>query len=142
MKQYVIATLASVLLIVPVVTQAHHSFAIYDIDNKIERSGVVKKFVFSNPHIKMVLEATLDDGAKETWVIESMNPSRWDRLEIPRDVTAVGETVTLLGWPARDGTDEMALSTIITKRGETVIRDVIRQKRARENLPEKTVKRK
>ena len=29
---------------------AHHSFAIYDIDNKIQRSGILTEFAFSQPH--------------------------------------------------------------------------------------------
>lgn len=122
-------------------SQAHHSFAIYDIDNKIERTGVLTKFVFSNPHIELVLEVEREDGAKETWIIESMNPGRWDRSGNPRDVASVGETVTILGWPARDGTDEMALSTIITDRGTTVVIEQVRQRRAREDIPKETINR-
>lgn len=121
--------------------QAHHSFAIYDIDNKIERRGVVTKFEFVQPHILMVLEAKRDDGTTETWEIESMAPRRWDSFGYPRDVTKVGDEITIRGWPARDGTDQMALSTIITDKATTVIIEEVRQRRARENLPEVTIKR-
>ena len=54
--------------------QAHHSFATYDIDNKIERRGVVTPFEFSQPHIMMTLEVGKEDGTKEVWEIESMAP--------------------------------------------------------------------
>ena len=130
----------SALLCYP--SQAHHSFAIYDIDNKIQRTGVLTQFSFSNPHIQLVLEVEDEDGVKETWLIESMNPGRWDRSGNPRDVASVGDTVTIFGWPARDGTDEMALSTIVTDRGTTVIIEQVRQRRAREDIPEETIKRK
>jgi hypothetical protein len=120
---------------------AHHSFAIYDVDNKIERTGVLTQFTFSNPHIQLVLEVERKDGEKDTWRVESMNPGRWDRSGNPRDVASVGETVTILGWPARDGTDDMALSTIITDRGTTVVIEQVRQRRAREDIPEETFKR-
>ncbi len=120
---------------------AHHSFAIYDIDNKISRTGVLKKFKFSNPHIEIVLEATLENGSKETWAIESMNPRRWDSFDYPRDFVKVGDKVTMLGWPARDGKNEMALSTIVSDDGELVIIEQVRQRRAREDIPEETVKR-
>jgi hypothetical protein len=86
-------------------SQAHHSFAIYDIDNKIQRTGLLTKFEFAQPHIQLVLVAELEDGSKETWEIESM-----------------------------------ALSTIITERGTTVILEEVRQRRAREDLPEVTIK--
>jgi hypothetical protein len=137
----VFITLIALAALFAVQTQAHHSFAIYDIDNKIQRTGVLTKFVFSNPHIQLILEVENDDGSHENWKIESMNPGRWDRGGTPRDVASVGETVTILGWPARDGTDEMALSTIITERGTTVIIEEVRQRRAREDIPEVTIKR-
>jgi hypothetical protein len=134
-------TLTALSAFFAVQTQAHHSFAIYDIDNKIQRTGVLTKFVFSNPHIQLILEVENDDGSKEIWKIESMNPGRWDRGGTPRDVASVGETLTILGWPARDGSDEMALSTIITERGTTVIIEEVRQRRAREDIPDVTIKR-
>ena len=129
------------LILTSGLADAHHSFATYDIDNKISRTGVLKKFEFKNPHIEMVLEATLEDGSKETWVIESMNPRRWDSFDYPRDFVKVGDKVTLLGWPARNGKDEMALSTIISGNGELVVIEQVRQRRARENIPEETIKR-
>ncbi len=115
-------------------SQAHHSFAVYDIENKVQRTGVLTKFSFSRPHIQLVLAVEQEDGGEETWRIESMNPGRWDRSGKPRDVASVGETVTIVGWPARNGKDEMLLSTIITDRGTTVIIDQVRQRRAREGL--------
>lgn len=120
---------------------AHHSFAVYDIDNKIERAGVLTRFDFLSPHIQMVLEVTRKDGGKEIWKIETMSPGIWDSYNLPRDVMTVGETITLFGWPARNGKDHMALSTIVTGRGTTVVMDEIRQPRARENIPEVTIKR-
>jgi len=123
------------------IAASHHSFAIYDIDNKIKRTGTLTKFQFKNPHIELVLEATLADGTRETWLIESMNPRRWDSFEYPRDVAEIGEEVTIHGWPARDGTDKMALSAVTTERGTTVIIEQVRQGRARENIPAVTIKR-
>jgi hypothetical protein len=66
---------------------------------------------------------------------------RWDSFGYPRDVTKVGDEITVLGWPARNGSDEMALSTIITDTARTVIIEEVRQGRARENIPEVTIKR-
>ena len=136
-----IAFLHALLFLASAQVQAHHSFAIYDIDNRIERTGVLTKFVFSQPHIQLELLVENEDGSTETWVIESMNPSRWDRMGKPRDLAWVGETVTLLGWPARNGSDEMLLSAITTERGNTVIIDKVRQPGARTNVSEVSVKR-
>ena len=141
MCKSIVTVVAVFLLVFVCQSQAHHSFAIYDIDNKIQRIGVLTKFEFSRPHIQLALEVEREDGSMEIWEIESMAPGRWDRFDHPRDVASIGERVTLLGWPARDGTDTMALSTIITERGTTVILEEVRQRRARENIPEVTIKR-
>jgi len=140
-RNWVLVSSAAFLLACVCQLQAHHSFSIYDIDTKIQRAGVLTKFVFSQPHIQLVLEAEREDGSMETWEIESMAPRRWDSFNHSRDVTRVGETVTILGWPARDGTDRMLLSTIITDRGTTVILEEVRQRRARKNVPEVTIRR-
>ena len=89
----------------------------------------------------MTLEVEKEDGTKEVWEIESMAPRRWDSFNYPRDVTRVGNEIAVLGWPARNGSDEMVLSTIITDTATTVIIEQVRQRRARENLPEVTIKR-
>lgn len=122
---------------------AHHSFAVYDIDNKISRSGTLTSIEFVNPHILMELEAVLEDGSIEHWEVESMQPARFDRLGSDREFVHAGDKVTFLGWPVRSGQDEMALSTIIRESDgeQMVIVDEIRQGRARENLPEVTIKR-
>lgn len=122
---------------------AHHSFAVYDIDNKISRSGTLTSIEFVNPHILMELEAVLEDGSIEHWEVESMQPARFDRLGSDREFVHAGDKVTFLGWPIRNGQDEMALSTIIRESDgeQMVIVDEIRQGRARENLPEVTIKR-
>jgi hypothetical protein len=140
-KPTIVFTCLAPLLILGENSLAHHSFAIYDIDNKISRTGILNRFEFKQPHIQLELEVDREDGSKEIWQIESMAPQRWDRLNNSRDVASVGETVTIFGWPARDGSDAMVLSSIVTERGETVILERVRQRRARENIPEVTIKR-
>ena len=120
---------------------AHHSFAIYDIDNKISRTGQLTKFEFSNPHIILVVEVVNENGSIETWHIEGMNPRRWDNTETPRDIAKIGETVTITGWPARSGKDEMALSAITTERGTFVLSAEVRQPGVRDIVPPPTQKR-
>lgn len=53
----------------------------------------------------------------------------------------VGDEVTLLGCPARNGKDEMSLSTITAEHGTLVIIEEVGQRRARQNNPDVTIKR-
>jgi len=129
------------LVCAPLGAQAHHSFAVFDIDNKIQRSGTLTKFEFRNPHVMMELVVERDDGSMETWAVESGAPRRWAEYDLDASVANVGEHVTIFGWPARDGSNSMVLSTIITERGTTVFWEEIEQKRARDDIPEVTIKR-
>ena len=141
----VIKSLMKILAVLSLVasfeSQAHHSFAIFDVDNKIQRSGILTKFEFRNPHVTMELAVQRDDGSMETWVVESGATRRWASFGLDASIATVGEAVTILGWPARDGSDVMVLSTIITERGTTVYWEEIEQKRARDDIPEVTIKR-
>jgi hypothetical protein len=110
---------------------AHHSFSIYEIDNRIDMAGVLTRIEFRQPHIVMELEIINDDGSIELWAIESMSPQRWDRMGISRNITKVGEVVTIEGWPARNGEKALLLSAITTERERTLVIDRIRQPGAR-----------
>ena len=87
-------------------------------------------------------QATNEDGSTEHWTIESMNPRRWDDRGLPRDIAEVGETVSIVGWPARNGKDDMTISAMTTERGTTVILDKVNQPGVRDIVPPPTVKRK
>lgn len=108
--------------------QAHHSFAIYDLENKTELKGKIVSFKFIQPHTKLVLEVMLEDGKTEQWEIETMNPRRWDSFDLDRNFVKEGDNISLLGWAARNGSRTMALGTLITEDGDEMeVRDRIRQ---------------
>lgn len=131
MKIYSNSNFALVLLLVSALStsaNAHHSFAIYDLENKTELKGKVVKFDFIQPHTKLVLEVALEDGKTERWEIETMNPRRWDSFDLDREFVKVGDTISLLGWAAKNDSRTMALGTLITEDGEEMeVRDRIRQ---------------
>lgn len=119
---------------------AHHSYAIYDIDNKIQRVGTLLEFNYVQPHITMVVEAQCSDGTTETWDIVSKATRLWERDGHDRDFAAIGETITILGWPARNGKTDMALSAVTSEKvGTMVMRDEINQRGSRDNLPDVTI---
>ena len=50
---------------------AHHSFtAAYESGKRIEVEGVVKEFVWRNPHSFVRVDVTTKDGKTETWSLE------------------------------------------------------------------------
>jgi len=84
---------------------AHHSFAPYDIRNAIEITGVAEEFRYMRPHPRLTF---LDDSNVE-WDIE-IPLMFWNRAGLAPDAIKAGDELVVLGWPARNGDPEMALS--------------------------------
>ena len=89
---------------------AHHSFAVFfNTDAKLVKvTGVVKDFQFRNPHGVITLEVP-QGGQHIIWRAETNSPSILRRRGWSADSLHVGDTVTLEGWPARDGTRYLRL---------------------------------
>jgi hypothetical protein len=133
--------LANLLLLASATALAHHSFAIYDIDNRIERTGVLTKFEYRSPHIMLEVQVSRDDGSTETWQVETLNPGRWERAGLPRQIASEGDAITIRGWPARNGTDLMLLSSFDAGQGTQMVIREVKQERARDNIPVTTIHR-
>ena len=54
---------------------AHHSFAMFDQENPIELSGVVKEFKFTNPHTFSSWRSRDQTAAPTVWNLEGRAPS-------------------------------------------------------------------
>ncbi len=115
-------------------SNAHHSFAIYDLDNPIIITGVLESLEFRNPHTIVVVNDVAIEGS---WTIESMAPTRWDNVIGNRDIADVGDTVTIRGWPAVNGGLTMALGTITSSKGVTLVREEITQNKPVESDEER-----
>ena len=84
---------------------AHHSFgAEYDANKPVTVTGVVTEVQWTNPHIYFFLDAKGKSGAVEHWKFEGYPPGVLNRIGWKRNVSmALGDTVTVSGWRARDG---------------------------------------
>ena len=85
---------------------AHHSpSAIFDMAKPIVVKGTLTKVEWVNPHINVLVDTHGTDGAIETWKVESQPPSWFRHVGLSRAdfAKAIGQTVTIAGVPARDG---------------------------------------
>ena len=95
---------ALALCLVPGVASAHHSFAVYfDATKSVTIPGKVTAFRFTNPHGTIVLEGTDGQGPMREWRAETNAPVVLQRRGWTRDSVRPGETITIEGWPSRDG---------------------------------------
>jgi hypothetical protein len=82
---------------------AHHSFsATYDSAQKMEIEGVVKEFVWRNPHSFMRIDVTDKDGTVKTWALEWGSASQLAIGQISRTTIKPGDKLMVTGQPARD----------------------------------------
>jgi hypothetical protein len=103
------------------VALAHHSFAVFfDTESKLAKvSGVVREFRFTNPH-GIVTLAVKQGGREVIWRAETNSPSVLRRRGWKPDSIHVGETITVEGWPARDGSRYLRLRAATRADGQPV----------------------
>ena len=114
-----IAVLANGLLTAP--AQAHHSFAVFFDSNKsVTIEGTVKAFRFTNPHGMVVLEVKDSAGKVSEWRAETNAPTVLTRRGWNRDSIKPGQSLTIEGWPSRDGKPFIRLRKATDARGNLV----------------------
>lgn len=84
---------------------AHHSFtAAYDSTKRVEIEGVVKEFVWRNPHSFVRIEVTTKEGATELWNLEWGSTTQLQAAKYPvtRTTLKAGDRIVAGGEPGRD----------------------------------------
>jgi hypothetical protein len=83
---------------------AHHSFAAeFDANSPIELTGTVTKVAWANPHTFFYMDVTSAKGEVENWALEMGSPNGLMRRGWTRDSMKIGDTVTVTGSRAKDG---------------------------------------
>ena len=102
--------------------RAHHSFAVFFTADKDATSikGTVTSFRFTNPHGTIDLLALGPNGVQENWRVETNSPSILMRRGWTRQSLAVGDTVTIEGWRAQDGSKYMRLRAAFRADGSRI----------------------
>jgi uncharacterized protein DUF6152 len=85
-------------------TFAHHSFtAAYESGKRVEIEGVVKEFVWRNPHSFVRIEV-MKDGKPEIWNLEWGSSTQLSAAKYPvtRTTLKFGDRIIAAGEPGRD----------------------------------------
>ncbi len=97
-------TLFAVVAFLPrsVPAAAHHSEApFYDSTKTVEIRGVVKNWIFKNPHPFLFVEVADPKGVKHEWVLEFVGPVRLIKVGWSNKTFTPGEVVSASGHPSR-----------------------------------------
>jgi hypothetical protein len=98
-----------ILLLACIPVSAHHSFAAeYDSKVPVTLQGVVTKIEWTNPHIYFYLDVKDANGNVANWAFEGYPPNTLRRVGFSHDMLKVGDTVSVTGWAARDGSKRAA----------------------------------
>jgi hypothetical protein len=83
---------------------AHHSFAAeYDAKKPVTLTGTVTKIEWMNPHARFYMDVKDDSGNVTHWELELGSPNGLMRLGWTRHSLKIGDTVTVSGSLAKDG---------------------------------------
>jgi hypothetical protein len=85
------------------VAEAHHSFAMFDRDTQIVKTGTVQRWAFNNPHSWLYMKVKNEDGTDTLWSFEGSSPTGLIQRGITGDTFKPGATVTFMYCPLRDG---------------------------------------
>ena len=97
---------ATVLLVTG--SHAHHSVAVgFDMERRVTVTGTIVDMEWINPHARMFFEVDDENGETQTWTISFTSANNlfrrgWRSTHLP-----VGATITVSGFPARDGSFEL-----------------------------------
>lgn len=100
MRQIFVPAVALPLLFLP--AAAHHGWGSYDATKPLTITSAIEQVTIGNPHGDLMLT---HNG--EMWHVTLAPMSRMNARGATADVVKLGATITVYGYPKRDGTKEM-----------------------------------
>ncbi len=96
------AAIALILTCAPAFS--HHAFsAEFDVKKPITLTGTVTKIEWTNPHARFYISVAEDGGGTTLWDFELASPNGLMRHGWSRNSIKPGDTVTVMGYLAKDG---------------------------------------
>lgn len=104
-------------LLVPSAAFAHHSFAMFDMQQDLELKGVAKSFSWESPHSWLQVMVKNASGTPVEWSIEMGAPNMLYKRGLRAASVKAGDGVTLVVHPLRDGRPGGSLVSVVLADG-------------------------
>ena len=98
---------------------AHHSGAMFDTSKKVDVTGTIIDFNWSNPHANFKVNVD-KPGGSEVWAVEMNSPNNLVRDGWKRTTLKPGDKVTVTVRPLRDGTPGGQYVSIVLADGKVL----------------------
>ena len=120
MKVYrsIIFGLVAGFLIVGTPVFAHHGGSMYDMAHVTSVKGTVTSFDWANPHVMIYADAVDAKGIVQKWSVETRGgPNVLTKAGWTKSTIKVGEQITLVGHPNKNGSPNMRLQKVVFDNG-------------------------
>jgi hypothetical protein len=102
------------MLSTPAPTVGHHSAsAEFVLDKRVKVTGALTKLDWQNPHIIFYMDVAGEGGKVANWSWELPSPNQLLRAGWTRTSMKIGDTITVDGLPARDGSNHGMAQTVV-----------------------------
>ena len=127
-----VGLLVASIVLVGVPAAAHHSFAMFDMGKTTTYKGVITLWKWQNPHVHFTILVKpgpdVDPQTVGTWDVEGGSVNIMTRQGWNRASYKVGEPITLVGHPMKDGSKGISLFYAIRPDGTRLYHDIARPK--------------
>ena len=97
---------------------AHHGTAAFDTDKKLTLKGTVTEWFWSNPHCLLRFDVKGDNGEVAHWIGETQNPVTMTNGGWSKASFKVGDEVTVVIFPVKNGLTLGRLVTVTLPNGQ------------------------
>ena len=100
---------------------AHHANSAYDRDQSVTVTGTVTRWQFINPHAGLWLDVDDGSGNSVEWSAEFQGTlDLYRHFSWNKDTFKPGDTISVTGFPARDGTPNLGARIVVFADGTEV----------------------
>jgi uncharacterized protein DUF6152 len=114
------AVVSAVALATSGPTEAHHSFAMFDLSQHQLIIGDVTEWAYNNPHSWLHVEALDENGKMVTWSFQGASRVQAARQGVNGDTFRKGERIKVVASPLRDGRPAGAMCFVVKEDGTFV----------------------
>jgi hypothetical protein len=105
---------------------AHHSFAMFDPDQLVTKTGTVKEFEWTNPHVWIHIMAPDQTGKTVEWSFEMQAIAQATSGGWRKDIVRPGDKISIDFHPLKDGSRGGELVSAVMADGKKLLAQAAR----------------